>query len=170
MLAAAHRVLGNDSRSRVLYAPPSKGKTSAAKAFLKNVLGDAAINSPALMFTGAGIIPNYVQYIANCFEEAQGDPAVALKCLIAALSRSPTTATHGNPWLILDEFNSVGEAGVNMAFADSLSRQVAEKKLNFTVLFITQRKRNRQWPVGDELLAEDCPFAAVYDTGRDIGD
>lgn len=151
MLAAAHRVLGNDSSaSRVLYAPPSKGKTTAAKAFLKNVLGDATINCPALMFTGAGIIPNYVQYITNCFEQAEGDPEVALKCLIAALSRS-STATLGNSWLNLDAFNSAGEAGVNMAFADALFRQVAEKKLNFTVLFITQRKE-----IASDLLAMNC--------------
>lgn len=52
-----------------------------------------------------------------------------------------TAATQGSPWLILDDFNLPGEDNINMLFAETLFRQVAEKRLNFNLLFITQKKQ-----------------------------
>jgi hypothetical protein len=137
----------SDSTSRILYAEPSSGKTSAAKMFMKLVLGDKDDICPGLMFTGVSASSNYFESIMTCFPEYQSDPAAVFKCLIAALSRS-STATQGSPWLILDEFNLPGEDNINMLFAETLFRQVAEKRLNFNLLFITQKKQ-----MANDLLA-----------------
>ena len=140
-LIHAHKCLRvADSTSRILYAPPSSGKTSAAKMFMKIVLGDEADCCPGLMFTGVSAISNYFESITSCFPDYQSDPALVIKCVIAALSRG-STAKQGSPWLILDEFNLPGEDNVNMLFAETLFRQVSERKLNFNILFITQKEQ-----------------------------
>ena len=137
----------SDSTSRILFAEPSSGKTSAAKMFMKLVLGDKDDPCPALMFTGVSASSNYFQSIISCFPGYESDPAGVFKCLIAALSRS-STATQRSPWLILDEFNLAGEDNINMLFAETLFRQVAEKMLNFNLLFITQKEQ-----MANDLLA-----------------
>lgn len=134
--------------SRILYAPPSSGKTAATKSWMKTSLKKFDI--PALMFTGAGNTFDYLQSIVNCFPGAESNPTVVMKCLLGALSRS-ATAKQGSPWLILDEFNHEGEDGINMVFAENLFRQVAERKLNFSVLFITQKLS-----IADALLEMNC--------------
>lgn len=48
---------------------------------------------------------------------------------------------RGSPWLILDEFNLPGPDNVNMLFAETLFRQVAERKLKFNILFIAQNEQ-----------------------------
>lgn len=135
-----------DSTSRIMYGAPSSGKTSAAKMFMKLVLGNKDDICPCMMFTGVSA-KNYFESITNCFTEYQSDRAVVFKCLIAAISRS-SSATQRSPWLILDEFNLPGEDDINMLFAETLFRQVAEKRLNFNILFITQKDQ-----MANDLLA-----------------
>ena len=139
-LIAAHQCLRvSDNTSRILSAPPSSGKTTAAKMFMKLVLG-GDLCCPGLMFTGISNNSNYFESIVDCFSVYEADPVAVFKCLIAALSRS-VNATQGSPWLILDEFNVKGENDINMVFAETLFRQVAEKQLNFNILFITQKEQ-----------------------------
>mmetsp|Transcript_9745 Transcript_9745/g.23890 ORF Transcript_9745/g.23890 Transcript_9745/m.23890 type:complete len:340 (-) Transcript_9745:327-1346(-) len=124
-----------DNKSRILYAPPSSGKTSAAKMLMKVIL--KKYDCPALMFTGCSTVADYFSFIVDTFPQYKDDPALVMKCLVASLTRS-VKATQGSPWLILDEFNHEGPDRVNMIFAETLFRQVAELHLNFHVLFITQ--------------------------------
>lgn len=139
LIKAFETLIIADSTSRIFFAPPSTGKTSACKSFMKNILGNDEINVPGMMFTGGTTISNYFEFIASCFPGYETDPGVAFKCLVAAMSRSDT-ATQGSPWLILDEFNLAGEDNINLVFAENLFRQVAEKKLNFNILFVTQKE------------------------------
>jgi hypothetical protein len=138
LIRASKTSLIADSTSRILYAPPSSGKTSACKSFMKKVLGEDGVNSPGMLFTGGTAIADYFDFIASCFPGYEKEPHVVFKCLVAALSRADT-ATQSSPWLILDEFNLAGEERINLVFAENLFRQVAEKNLNFNILFVTQK-------------------------------
>lgn len=150
-LVRAHEsLIVADSTSRIIYNPPSSGKTSAAKMFMKKVLGNVSNPSPGLMFTGVSAVNNYFESITDCFPDHQSDPATVFKCVISALSRS-STAKQRSPWLILDEFNLPGEDNINLKFAETLFRQVSEEKLNFNILFITQKEE-----MANELLSYNC--------------
>ena len=139
LIKATRNLIVAGGFSRILYAPPSTGKTSACKSLMKKVLGRDDINIPGLMFTGGTTISNYFEFIASCFPDYEAEPGIVFKCLVSALSQADTAA-QGSPWLILDEFNLEGEDGINLIFAENLFRQVAEKGLNFNILFVTQKE------------------------------
>lgn len=137
LVEGSQNLLHCDSKSRVVYAPPSSGKTTAAKMFMKAFL--SKMNCPAMMYTSTSSVGNYLTSIAECYPKYKEHPDDVLKCLLAALSRSKKSSQR-SPWLILDEFNLEGEDGVNLVFAEHLFRQVHERQLKFNVLFITQNE------------------------------
>lgn len=141
-LVRAHVSLVADGTSWILYNPASSGKTSAAKIIIKMVLGDKSNPTPGLLFTGVAVFKNnYFEYITDCFPDYQSNPAAVFKCVVSALSRSSTAKS---PWLILDDFNHPGDDDVNLKFAEALSRQVSNEKLNLKILFMTSKKEMAQ--------------------------
>ena len=140
-LINAFRLVGFASgTSRVMYAPPSSGKTTALKIFMTKFLSNSKLDLDALMFSVMSQ-PNYYDAVLRCFSKnGVGNPEDIMKCLIAALNPGPAGKAKYSPWLIFDEFNDFGEDDVNLNFAQALFRGIASVPLRINVLFVTQNE------------------------------
>lgn len=133
----------------VLYAPPSSGKTTAARAFLKFSLKRLFPTSEeiphAIMLSGSVDESTYFQHIAGAVLAGK-TPWFA--SLMMALSRSAEEITSGKPpsILILDNFDDCGPNNVNVKnmthFCHDLHRlqELHGKSLEMNIIILTQNR------------------------------
>lgn len=99
--------------SYVLYAPPSMGKTTAARAFLKHTLQkyDSEKKPRALLVSGPVVENAYFKHIAHVLESGETawfDP------LCMALKRNPKRQARNSSILIFDDFDERGFGDCNV--------------------------------------------------------
>ena len=144
-------VLGMAPWPYVFYAPPSSGKTSAARAFMQvsipNLFPDLKERPKALMLTGAMELDTrrYFDHISSTFKSGK---TPWFSSLIAALSLTKEEIESGKSAsiLILDDFDTEGDGNVNITnmkkFCHDLARlrDENEEQYEIFVVVITQSK------------------------------
>jgi hypothetical protein len=129
----------------VLYALPSAGKTTAARAFLKKMLRDTPkdVRPPALMVSGP--VPEGVPYFQHMGECLGAGQSPWFKSLCAALKVDPRAEKRYRSILILDDFDAKGPNNANILFMVALCKRLyAERRRDpsfaFHVVIMTQKK------------------------------
>ena len=146
-------LLGEAAHPYVFYAPPSSGKTAAARAFMhvsipgEKLVLDPAKRPKALMLTGTMANESgwYFEHIGITFESGT---TPWFGPLIAALSQTEQEVEAGRKpsVLILDDFEVLGPENINITNMRKLCHDLAmlreydENKYEMFIVVITQSK------------------------------
>lgn len=129
----------------VFFAPPSAGKTTAARAMLKWLLEqfDGDVKPRALMISGPVVQKAYFNHMTAALG---ADPGTAwFWSLCAALKADPSKPARLKSLLILDDFDTMGADNCNIEFMKAFGKTLYDKQdqdnsYEFFVVVMTQKE------------------------------